>query len=231
MCQKAILGKIGKKGGDYVVGLKGNQGAIHSEVANYFEQAHDVGFDGVPVSHNQSVNKGHGRLEQRDVYVTNEIDWLPMKDEWPNLQAIVMVDSKRTLNGKSSREVRYYLTSLGPEAARLAHAIRTHWGIENKVHWVLDVTFHQDRSQKISTGHAAENLSILRRLSLNILRLDSDKRTSLRAKRKKAGWNNASLAEFLNLLSSHFNEKTLPATTTIYAVHKIISLRMFLPRN
>ena len=195
-CQKTIVERIVDQGGDYAIGLKGNQQSIRDEVANYFEQAQAAKFEGVPVSHHKSSSKGHGRLEERNVYVTNDIDWLPMKDEWKGLHSIVMIDSKRTVNGKTSSETRYYITSLEPNPEMLGIVIRAHWGIENKVHWVLDVTFREDLSQ-ISTGNAAENLSILRRLSLNILRLDSDKKTSLRAKRKKAGWDNTYLVQLL----------------------------------
>lgn len=195
-CQTEIVKRIVDKGGDYVIGLKGNQQSIHDEVANYYEQAQMIEFEGVPVSYYQTLEKGHGRIEERNVYATNDIDWLPMREKWPRLESIVMIESKRTSDGKTSCEVRYYITSLEPDPERLAAVIRTHWGIENCVHWVLDVTFQEDESQ-LSTGHAAENLSILRRLSLNILRLDSDKKTSFRAKRKKAGWDNAYLAKIL----------------------------------
>lgn len=195
-CQTAIAQKIIDKGSDYVIGLKGNQGALHDEVINYYEQAKAVDFKDVPVAHYQSVDKGHGRLEERSIYVTSDIDWLPMREDWAGLESIVMIDSKRTAGEKISRETRYYITSLDPNPERIARTIRSHWGIENCVHWVLDVTFQEDASQ-ISTGNAAENLSILRRLSLNILRLDSDKKTSLVAKRKKAGWDNAYMTKIL----------------------------------
>lgn len=199
-CQTAIARRIVDKGGDYVIGLKGNQQSLHDEVSNYFEQAQAIEFDGVPISYCQSLDKGHGRIEERNVYVTSDIDWLPMKEEWSGLKSIVMIESKRASKEKSSCEVRYYITSLKPDPEKLANVIRTHWGIENRVHWVLDVTFREDASQ-ISAGNAAENLSILRRLSLNILRLDSDKKTSLSAKRKKAGWSNSYLAKLLGLVN------------------------------
>lgn len=195
-CQKKIAEKIVNKQADYAIGLKENQQSLHDEVANYFEQAQAIDFEDVPVDHHQSLDCGHGRLEERNVYVTDDLDWLPMKEEWPGLRSIVMIDSKRKIANATSHEIRYYVTSLAPDAEKLAAVIRTHWCIENQVHWVLDVTFQEDASQ-VSTGNAAENLSILRRLSLNTLRLDSDKKTSLRAKRKKAGWNNAYLLKIL----------------------------------
>ncbi len=111
-----------------------------------------------------------------------------------------MVKNNRTNKGKLSCEVHYYITSLKPDPKKIASVIRTHWGIENSVHWVLDVIFKEDSSQ-IATGNAAENLSILRRLSLNLLRLDPDKKTSLRAKRKKSGWNDSYLSKILGFAS------------------------------
>lgn len=197
-CQKEIASKIVSKGGDYTIALKGNQQSLCDEVANFFEQAYDVGFEGVDHTHERSIEKGHGRIEERDVYATSDIDWLPMKNEWANLQSIAMVKSKRTIGDKSADEVRYYVSSLEPNAKELARVIRSHWGIENSVHWVLDVTFEEDDSM-VLTGNAGENLSILRRLTLNMLRLDPDKKCSLKVKRKKAGWNDDYLAYLLGL--------------------------------
>lgn len=196
-CQTEIVKHVVDKGAGYVLGLKGNQQTIHDEVTNFFEQARSVNFEGVIIDQHQTLDKGHGRIEERNIYATSEIDWLSAKHEWPGLNTIVMIESRRTEKGKTTSEIRYYISSLKPEAKRLAFVIRSHWGIENQVHWILDVIFAEDECQ-VSTGNAAENLSILRRLSLNMLRLDSDKKSSLRAKRKKAGWNNSYLKDILN---------------------------------
>jgi len=197
-CQKSIAQKIIDKRGDYFFALKGNQESIHDEVANFFEQAQAINFEGVDHDFHHTAENGHGRLEEREVYVVKDIDWLPLKNDWAELKSIVMVVSHRSLEGTHSTEARYYLSSLDLDAERAARSIRAHWGIENKVHWVLDVVFEEDDSQ-ISTGHAAENFSILRRLALNIIRLDKDDKTSLKAKRKKAGWSDSYMEHLLGV--------------------------------
>lgn len=199
-CQKAIADLIVKQGGNYVIGLKGNQQSLHDEVVNFFDQAKAIDFEGVQHTTHRSINAKHGRIEEREVYVSSDINWLPSKDDWAGLRSIIMVISRRTVNGETTEETRHYITNLGSDAERLGKAIRMHWGIENSVHWVLDVTFEED-SSLITTGHAAENLSILKRLTLNILRFDPDPKISLKGKRRKAGWNNAYLANLLKQAS------------------------------
>lgn len=197
-CQKEITKVIVANEANYVLMVKDNQRTLHDEIQNYFDQAVKVGFEGV--SHDSFVKeeKGHGRKERREVYATNDIDWLPMKEGWIGLKSIAMMKSFRTIEGVTSEEIRYYISSNPPIAERIARAIRNHWGIENKVHWVLDVDFQEDLSQ-ISTGHAAENFSILRRLSLNVIRLDPDKKKSLKGRREIAGWDDDYMAYLLGL--------------------------------
>lgn len=197
-CQKEIAKVIRRKEGDYVLMVKDNQPTLHDEIQNYFNQAEAIEFDGVPHDAFVKEEKGHGREERREIYVTDDIDWLPMKEEWAGLKSIVMLKSFRTLSGITSEERRYYISSILPEAERMARATRGHWGIENKVHWVLDVDFQEDLSQ-ISTRHAAENFSILRRLTLNVIRLDPDKKKSLKGRRESAGWDNDYMAYLLGL--------------------------------
>jgi predicted transposase YbfD/YdcC len=194
--QKNIAKKIKDQGGDYILALKGNQERICDEVENFFTQAYAIKFEGVNFDSDFSKNCSHGRIEEREVFVSNEIDWLPMKDDWSGLQSLVMILSRRTNNGSTSTERRLFISSLEPNAKLFNKAIRMHWGIENKVHWVLDVNFREDESQ-IHTGHAAENLSIMKRLSINILRLSEDEKTSLAGRRRKAGWNNQYMAQLL----------------------------------
>lgn len=197
-CQKEIARAIIEKKADYVLMVKDNQPTLFDEIQNYFEQAESLEFEDVP--HNAFVKeeKGHGRQERREVYATDDIDWLPMKEEWIGLKSIIMLKSFRTLNGITSEERRYYISSLLPLAERVARAVRSHWGVENKVHWILDVDFHEDLCQ-LSTGHAAENFSILRRLSLNVIRLDPDKKKSLKGRREIAGWDNDYMEYLLGL--------------------------------
>lgn len=197
-CQKEIARVIIEKGANYVLMVKDNQPKLLDEIQNYFEQAESLKFEGVLHDFFVKKEEGHGRHERREVYTTDDIDWLPMKEEWIGLKSIVMLKSFRTLEGRTSEERKYYVSSLPPLAERIGRAARSHWGVENKVHWVLDVDFHEDLSQ-ISTGHAAENFSILRRLTLNVIRLDPDKKKSLKGKREIAGWDNDYMAYLLRL--------------------------------
>ncbi len=145
-CQKDIADLIVEQEGNYVIGLKGNQQSLHDEVVNFFNQACEVEFEGVQHTVHRSIDGGHGRIEEREVYVSGDIDWLPPKDDWTGLTSVIMVISRRTIDGETTEEARYYITNLGPDAERLGKAIRIHWGIENRVHWVLDVTFEEDSS-------------------------------------------------------------------------------------
>lgn len=197
-CQKEIAKVIVEKEADYTLMVKDNQPTLYDEIQNYFEQAESIGFEGVSYDSYVKMEKAHGREERREIYVTNDIDWLPMKEEWARLKSIVMVKSFRRIGDDVSEERRYYISSLSPVAERIARATRNHWGIENKVHWVLDVDFQEDLSQ-LSTRHAAENFSILRRLTLNVIRLDPDKKKSLKGRREIAGWNDEYMAYLLGL--------------------------------
>ena len=197
-CQKAIAKKIIENGADYLLMVKDNQPLLHDEIQNFFEQAENVKFERVSYDTFFTEEKGHGRNERRELYVSDNIDWLPMKDDWTRLKCVVMLKRFRTLNDVTSEESRYYITSLPPVGERIAKVARSHWGIENKVHWILDVGFQEDLSQ-ISTGHAAENFSILKRLSLNVIRLDPDKKKSLIGKRQCAGWDDDYMSHLLGL--------------------------------
>jgi predicted transposase YbfD/YdcC len=198
-CQKSIAEQIIAGGGDYVLALKGNHSLTHDEVENYFLQALAIDFEGVEYDCFTSLEKGHGRIEKRTVYVTADLEWLPSKDQWANLTSIVMVVSERTIKGKTSKEIRFYLSSLKPVASRIAHAIRTHWGIENKVHWVLDVTFGEDKNQL--SGNGAENFSLLSKIALNLLKQDKTVKLSIRNKRFKASMDQAYLESILKAVA------------------------------
>ena len=194
-CQKNIAEQIIAGGGDYVLALKGNQSLTHDEVENYFLQALAIDFEGVEHDCFVSLEKNHGRIEKRTVYATADLNWLPSKDQWANLTSITMVVSERTIKGKTFKEIRFYLSSLPPVASRLAHAIRTHWGIENKVHWILDVTFGEDKNQL--SGNGAENFSLLSKIALNLLKQDKTAKLSIPNKRFKASMDQAYLETIL----------------------------------
>lgn len=194
-CQKKIANQIVVGGGDYVLALKGNQSTTHDEIHNYFSQALDIDFEGVESDCFHSLDKGHGRIESRSVYATADIDWLPTKEQWSNLRSIIMVVSECVRKGKTSREIRYYLSSLPPKAMSIAHAIRTHWGIENQVHWMLDVNFGEDKNQL--SGDGAENFSLLSKIAMNLLKQEKRTKLSLNNKRFKAAMDQDYLEDVL----------------------------------
>jgi predicted transposase YbfD/YdcC len=198
-CQTDIAEKIIEKGADYVLALKGNQETLADEVQNYFTQAEEIDFDGVECDALGSKEVGHGRMELREVYVTEDIDWLPQKDRWRNLKSIIMVKSERIVAGQSSSyERRYYISSLSAHALKIANIIRKHWGIENKVHWILDVAFRED-DQRADAGNIAENMSLIRRISLNLLKQERSAKCGMEIKRQMAGWDNEYLLKVIGV--------------------------------
>lgn len=184
-CQRDIASKICENKADYIFALKGNQESLADEVENYFNQAEAINFEGIECDGVGSKDDDHGRIERREVYVTEDIDWLPQKDKWQNLKSIIMVKSERLLPSQPATvERRYYISSLSANALKIARAIRKHWGIENNLHRNLDVNFAEDDSIA-NTGHAAENFATFRRLALNMLGTGK----GLLEKRKMAAWN------------------------------------------
>jgi predicted transposase YbfD/YdcC len=189
-CQTAITRQIREGGGDYALGLKGNQGTLHAEAANFFEQAMEIGAEESGCDFFKTIEKGHGRIEEREIWVVSDLSWLEDMDEWKDLGSLICVKSVREEKGKIATEKRYYISSLQARAARIGEIIRLHWGIENKLHWHLDVTFNEDKS-KIRAGHGAENFSILKRCVLNLVKADKDSKDSVSTRRRVAGWDPA----------------------------------------
>jgi len=196
-CQKAIAQQIVDQGGDYVLGLKGNQGTLHQRVKRLLDEAIDQGWAGVDHGHDQTIEKGHGRIDLRQVWATDQIDWVRKRHPWPGLRSVVCVESQRTINGQTSTGRRYYITSLdAQDARRIAQAIRSHWSIENSLHWSLDVTFGEDDS-RIRQDHGAQNFSRLRRIALNLLKKDQTRKVGLKGKMKACGWDHDYLLTIL----------------------------------
>lgn len=193
-CQKSIVEKIVERGGDYVISLKGNQGNLHDDVRLFLETIGNVAHD-----YYETVEKGHGRVETRRYWITDDIDWLSNKTDWKKLTSIGLVESEVYQKGKTTSEKRCFISSIKPDAKRFARAVRQHWAIENNLHWQLDVSFDEDKL-KMREGNAAQNLSILRRMVLNLLKQDTSTKASIKAKRKKAGWNKDYLKTLLGKL-------------------------------
>lgn len=196
-CQKSIAQDIVDGGGDYVLAVKGNQPTLHTALQEYFLKLHETDFADADVRRWVTREKKHGREVERHYYVTPVPESLSGQSEWANLRSVGQVITFTEENGKSSDDVRYYINSIPPRVKLFASATRGHWGIENSLHWVLDVTFDEDRS-RIRKDHGAENFSLLRRIALSLIKQDTTKQ-SVRRKRKRAGWNNQNM---LNILTA-----------------------------
>jgi len=197
-CQKEIASQIVQQGGDYVLALKGNQGNLFEDVQWLFEQAITTNFADVDHDFCQSIDKGHGRLEIRRCWTLSNLDYLTQLPLWAGLQTIALVQSERRINGKVSTENRYYISSLTSNASVMNNAVRTHWSIENSLHWVLDVSFHEDAS-RIRKDHSPQTMAVLRHFALNLLSRDKSSKSSMRAKRHKAAWDLAYLEHLLSI--------------------------------
>jgi predicted transposase YbfD/YdcC len=195
-CQKEIARLIISKKADYVFTLKENHGKLFHEVQNFFLNAEANNFQGASINYCQTEAKNHGRLEIRRYWITDQIAELNNTGPWKGLQSIGMVESQRTVNGETSIERRFFISSLENNVQLFAKAVRQHWGIENNVHWVLDIGFREDES-RIRTGHAPENMAVLRHISLNVLRSDNA-RLGIKNKRLKAARSTDYLAKLLH---------------------------------
>lgn len=171
-------------GADYIVGIKGNQGTLEAEVRNYFDQAHAIGHDHPEFALHTTVDKAHGRLETRQICVTGNLDWLPDREKW-GMQSLVEVRSERVIGDKISQNIFYYGSSRKGSSKEFARWIRGHWKVENNLHYVADVTFGEDASLA-DAGHTAENMALLRRLTMNIIKTIDPKRGLADARRSAA---------------------------------------------
>jgi|GraSoiStandDraft_9_1057307.scaffolds.fasta_scaffold121498_1 predicted transposase YbfD/YdcC len=195
-CQKAIVRQVRAQGADYVLAVKGNQKNLQEVVQFQLGRGHS----NVLRSKLKTREKNHGRMEQRSY--TAMAAPTAVRRHWLDAQSIVRVCRQTTSQGQKTKEVRDFISSLPPQVERLASLIRGHWGIENRLHWSLDVTFNEDQS-RIRQGHAAENAGLLRRLALSILKQDTWYSNSLRGKRLRAGWENSVLEHFLMIFTGN----------------------------
>lgn len=196
--QTAIAEQIIQEEGDYILALKGNQGNLFEDVQQLFTHARATDFKGIEHDYHESVDAGHGRIETRRCWSMGCVEGLLNGEKWAALSSMAMVESIRRETGQPTPEPerRYYITSLAPDADRLADSIRTHWSIENTLHWVLDVAFREDEC-RIRTGHADENLAILRHLALSLLNQEKTSQVGIQNKRLQAGWDNDYLLKVL----------------------------------
>jgi predicted transposase YbfD/YdcC len=191
-----IATAIRDAGADYLLAVKANQPTLRCEIETFFADARPESLDSAT-----DLDKGHGRIEQRTVTVAREVDWLdgdrrfPGEVRLPHVATIVRVTSRAELKDRGRFETRYYVSSAALTAARAAQAVRSHWAIENSLHWVLDVTFGDDQS-RLRTGHGAKNMAVVRHFAINLARAVKDKR-SIKLRRKCAGWNTEYLATIL----------------------------------
>lgn len=199
-CQRVIAQQIIDQGADYVLALKENQGTLLADVQDTFAQARTTRFAELAPDGAATVDKGHGRIEHRRHWVVADpqsIAWLHTEHHWPGLAAVGMVEAERQVGTERSSETRYYVLSRPLTAQAFGEAVRSHWGIENQVHWLLDRVFDEDHS-RIRQGAAAENFVVLRHIALNLLRHQPTKRLSLKARRLKAGWDTTYLLQVLH---------------------------------
>ena len=166
------------------------------DVRTFFDEAEARHFQGIVHDLVEETDAGHGRIEVRRCWAVGDVSWLRHQDRWKGLRTLVMVEARRIVGEAESLERRYYITSRAPEAGALLAAVRGHWGVENRVHWVLDVCFGEDGS-RIRKGHGAANMSLLRRLTLNLIRQEQTVKRSLKGKRKRAEWDNRYLETVL----------------------------------
>jgi len=196
-CQKKIAKQIVDQGGEYLLQLKGNQGGLYAETMLLFDQCLRDDCHGIAYTTAATTNGGHGRIEQRQIWATSEVDWFAERSKWPNLRSLIRVQAKRTLNGKTSSEYHYYISSLPADTpSDLLARIRGHWGIENNLHWSLDVSFREDE-RRIRQGHAAENFSRLSRIALNLLKRETTCKVGIKSKRLRCAWEHGYLLKVL----------------------------------
>ena len=194
-CQRDIAVQIIDKKADYLFSLKGNQGTLREDVELFFEEQIERNYADTIVSCHETVEKSHGRIEVRKITVCTDIEWLRQRHDWPGLASIVMVEYSAEEGGKTRREVRFHISSLRVEAKKMATYIRDHWGVENRLHWVMDMVFRDDEC-RIRKDSAPANFATIKHMASNILRSSKGKQ-SMRQKRHAAGWDDDFLFDMI----------------------------------
>lgn len=199
-CQRKIAQNILDAGANYLLSVKGNQERLEEDIAEEFAQAQADDFKHMKHTYFETLEKNRERIEKRQYWLTDDVGGLGTLDKWPGLKAMVLCKRSRTINGETSSETHYYITSSADDGAeKIGEAIRDHWGIENSLHWVLDIAFREDES-RIRTGNAQRNLALLRKLALNVLKNDKTSKRGIKNRRLRAGWSN----EYMSALLKQF---------------------------
>jgi predicted transposase YbfD/YdcC len=194
-CQRDIAQKIVDKKADYVLALKGNQGSLRKDVEVFVAEQKATGFKDTTISRDETVDADHGRIETRTTTVIHDVAWLQERHDWPGLKGVVIVESTRETDGKIERETRFYITSLILLASFLGPIVRSHWAIENSLHWVMDMIFRDDEC-RVRTDHAPANFTTVKHMAHNLIRKAPGK-DSLRLRRKVAAWDEDFLASLI----------------------------------
>jgi predicted transposase YbfD/YdcC len=184
-CQTAIAKQIVEQGGDYLLAVKDNQPTLHADLQDFFATAKAHGFAGVAHDFAETVDAGHGRIETRRCWASDCLATITDAERWVGLKTLVLIERERIVGDRVSREQAYYISSRPADAQQLGSAARSHWGIENSCHWVIDITFNEDQS-RIRRGHGAQNVALLRQTALNLLKQEPSK-GSIRRKVIRAG--------------------------------------------
>jgi predicted transposase YbfD/YdcC len=196
-CQKEIAKKIVDGGGDYVLAVKGNQDTLYGDIMAYLGECLDNDFAGVKVSTHTTTEQGHGRKEERHVIAVPVPEGFRNRELWAGLQSLCLVTRTREVGGQvEGPEAFYYISSAKANAKKLGAAVRGHWGIENGLHWVLDMSFREDES-RVRKDHAPANLGLLRRLALSLLKRAKGVKGGVHAKRLQAAWDEKVLEDLL----------------------------------
>lgn len=193
-CQGWIVKKIREKNADYVLAVKGNQRRLHHDIRTRFKT--EAGRNGT--QYHRTTETGHGREEIRECWATDDLSMIRDTDRWDDLASIARVTHTRIINGTTTTQTRHYISSLPTRADQILSAVRNHWRIENSLHWVLDVSFREDES-RIRIGHAQENLALVRKLALNLLRKEETAKGGIKNKRLRAAWNDDYLLQIVGM--------------------------------
>ena len=197
-CHPDIVEQIVTQEADYVVTLKANQPKLYAYAQQRFAGDEEALWKDLDLDSWETREENHGRIEIRRYWATDQLEDCPQKAAWKGLQSLGMVDAQRQIGDQVSRQRRYFLSSLEPDALRLGEALRAHWAVENSLHWVLDVAFQEDNS-RIRLGNAAENMAVLRHIAVSLLQQEKTAKVGVKTKRLQAGWDNTYLLKVLSM--------------------------------